>query len=105
VTFLWQLVFSLSLPFQDPGTEIFQRGNKTLQNISFSDEIQCLWDFLGSTQSFTMTAVIKPAHDGIFLKIIRKIIRNPGSGLEPWGQQRPHSVKSQTTRPQGQGRT
>lgn len=49
--FGWELIVSPYLPFESPGTEICQRGNKMQQNISFSDEIQCPWDFLGRTYS------------------------------------------------------
>ena len=46
--------FLSTIFLQDVGTEIFQRGNKMQQNISFGDEMQCLWDFLGLTPSHSL---------------------------------------------------
>ena len=51
VTFLkmWHLARNYFLSsLQDVGTEIFQRGNKMQQNVSFGDETQHPWGFWGS---------------------------------------------------------
>lgn len=63
------------LLFQDPQTEILQKGNKKWQNTSFTDELRGPWDSWKHT--LTVTAVIKLALGSIFLKFIGKIIRSP----------------------------